>query len=89
MKKKVAIILVTIILLTICVVLCSCFDEEYVNKIFGERFGLVEVINEYTIIIYDKETMVEYLYMTNNYRAVLTVLLDENGKPLLYEGKIK
>ena len=86
MKKKIAIILVTIILLTICFVLCSCGDEKYVEDSLGTRFGVVERISEFAIIIYDKETKVEYLYYTTGYRGGITVLLDENGKPLLYEG---
>jgi hypothetical protein len=36
--------------------------------------------------MYDNETKVIYLYLSGTYRGAMTVLVDENGKPLLYQG---
>ena len=38
-----------------------------------------------TEILVDNETGVMYLFVKNGYGAGLTVMLDEDGKPLLYK----
>lgn len=96
MKRTIAIILITIILLSICIVLCSC-EEEKENT--SNRFFEVEtsktdqgstiITDQGFIILCDKETRVLYLFYIGANKAALTVMLDENGKPLLYEGDLK
>lgn len=38
-------------------------------------------------VVYDSETKVEYYIFCANGAGGITVLVDENGKPLLYRGK--
>lgn len=47
----------------------------------GDRFIKTQVWND-NFIFYDKETNVQYYYAA----GAMTVLVDQNGKPLLYEG---
>ena len=42
-----------------------------------------------TVILRDKKTGVHYLYVNWGYGGGLTVLLDENGKPVIDEVKNK
>ena len=42
--------------------------------------------NTYASIYVDKETGVQYIFMSSGYRGGLCVLVDSDGKPLLYEG---
>lgn len=41
------------------------------------------VIKEQTVILVDKETGVNYLFVSQGYAGGLTPLLDENGKPIV------
>ena len=65
----------------------------YKDKIFqdGGRFKLVEDSDNnddgYFILV-DKETRVMYLFAKYGYGAGLTVMVDEEGKPMLYEGEL-
>lgn len=43
-------------------------------------------IGSWTDIYVDKETGVMYLFVKNGYGGGLTVMVDENGKPLIWEG---
>jgi len=58
-----------------------------------KRFEIV--INETTkgligtVILRDKDTGVHYLYVAAGYGGGLTVLLDENGQPVIDEVKSK
>ena len=45
-------------------------------KIFSQSMGSIE-------IWVDKETGVNYLYRSTGYSGGMTVLLDENGKPVI------
>ncbi len=47
----------------------------------------VGVNGGYYQIFYHKETKVMYLFHKDGYGGGLTVMVDENGKPLLYEVK--
>lgn len=40
-------------------------------------------------IIIDKNTRVMYLWCESTYKAGLTVMLNSEGKPLLYEGELE
>ncbi|MBL1227504.1 DUF6440 family protein [Enterococcus sp. BWR-S5] len=41
------------------------------------------VIKEQTVILVDKETGVNYLFVSQGYAGGLTPLLDEHGKPIV------
>jgi len=49
------------------------FEENNIEKGFAKN----------TTIIVDKETGVNYLWHTDGYAGGLTVLIDENGKPIV------
>ena len=51
----------------------------------SKRFEIIStqgMIESYRVIV-DKETGVNYLYVTNGTSGGLTVLLDSNGKPII------
>lgn len=81
MKKVIGIILIIAISLF---VLTGCTSESVAET--EERF--IKVYKESNSnIYYDKETLVQYILFCNGYGAGLTVLVDADGKPLLYEGE--
>ena len=57
------------------------------NYAENERFVIIQQ-ESYGKVMYDKETKVEY-FMFGGYKigGGITVLVDKNGKPLLYEGE--
>lgn len=65
--------------------LCGCTTESVAET--EKRF--ITISNEGTFyIVYDKETKVEYALSASSYNyGVLTVLVDAEGKPLLYKEK--
>lgn len=80
-----------------CFSLCSCsvssnklvnFQEElikqgYIENIKPDRFFVTFEDNRFAIFV-DTETGVQYLVYAVGYKGGVTVLLDSNGKPLLY-----
>lgn len=89
MKRKIA-----ILLLTVATITAGCSNTEGENlfgvkEIGGEQsnFQYAEVYDEFDII-YDKETGVMYS-MSNSNRAygILTPLLNSNGTPKIYQGR--
>ena len=88
MRKKLLSLLLLLIL-PVCLLFTGCdiedkkedsrFVEVYYTYISGEN---------YIQILVDKETRVMYLFK-NGYKAGgLTVMVDADGKPLLYEGEL-
>lgn len=54
-----------------------------------ENVSMVAVEKSQDFIIYvHKETRVMYLYENRTQRGGITIMLDENGKPLLWEGEL-
>ena len=82
MKKKLIALIVTIMLLLFT--LCGCGKEE-----INGRFFIVEELGNSSRIVCDRETGVLYFYSYIPYQGAITVLLDKDGKPLLYEGELK
>lgn len=83
MKK----ILLTIMLLITPIAISGCEDATTNQKIANNEF--IKVSNADEIIIYvHKETRVMYMFVTGVYQGGLTIMVDDNGKPLLYEGEI-
>ena len=78
MKLKVVIGLIFISLLTGC-------KSEYSDDYKGNTMYFKTIsVETYGKIIYDTRTGVEY-WVSYGYSNVLTVLVDEDGKPLIYD----
>ena len=96
MKKK--LISLLLVLVMPMLVLCGCNSiPQNDNYVLQENARFVYV-SEYTInekeefkILVDKETRVMYLYYegySGHYYAGLTVMLNADGTPMLYEGEL-
>lgn len=82
MKRFVYLGLVITILLAF--IGCSKFESEPYDAETTDRF--IRVYRDITNAIYvDKETNVLYFWHSGVYAGGLSVMLDENGKPLLWE----
>lgn len=82
MKK----ILLAIMLLITPIAISGCEDETTHQEIANNEF--IKISNRNDIIIYvHKETKVMYMFVTEAYKGGLTVMVDANGKPLLYQGE--
>lgn len=98
MKKSIIIILIVAILVIATIGFCGCDDKKSTNygSIDNDRFVVIQHNDlktsvfgedEYTIVLYDKETKVMYLFVKNGYGGGLTVLVNADGTPMLYEGE--
>ena len=92
MKKKLFCLLL-ILVLPVCLLFTGCFKTAQSSST-GEEFIVGDIIlvkiaktSNFSIFV-DKNTRVMYLYNTTNYQGGLTVMLDADGKPLLYEGEL-
>lgn len=88
MDKKImptVIILISTFLVALLIVLFATVSNASILK--GGKF--FTVINESSFrVVYDKDTMVMYAVSEGKYNSGnLTLLVDENGKPLLYQGE--
>lgn len=86
--KKLICILVIVVTLGLCIT--GCGRKEQIEDMLPDNFEVVEVVkdgyNYCSVIVYDKNTKVEYLIIKLGYGKGITPLLDSDGKPLLYEG---
>lgn len=87
--KRILAIIISIILC--CLVLSGCGRKNEVIKTteLDSRFKIIKDTNDgygYCDIIVDTETGVMYLFRGAGYRGGLTVMVDTDGKPLIYEG---
>lgn len=88
--KKVFIKLVAILIICLSIVLCSCGQKVKTDKIATSNESMFVLVEE-TIswrVVYHKKTKVMYAvsmgpYNTGNF----TLLVDENGMPLLWQGE--
>ena len=82
MKK---ILFVTLTLITVCcMTACSGIEVKEEEKQEESRFVRIEK-NGYFITVYDKNTKVQYAVSDGYYNmGTVTVLVDAEGKPLLY-----
>ena len=90
MKRK---ILAIILALAMVFALAGCFCEETESKtVSDEPFVLVENyiddVGSGIMIYVHKETRVMYLSTAGNRNGGVTVMLDANGKPLIWEGEL-
>ena len=95
--KKILILLCSLLL---SVSLVGCVKDSYQDNgdfvsevtIAGRSFkqipGTADGYGRYSILI-DKKTRVQYLWDCDYQRGGLTVLVDAEGKPILYEGELE
>lgn len=98
MKKK--ILLILLLLIMPVMLLCGCGKVPKSNDFTSEENSRFVYVKEYTIdndasfkILVDKETRVMYLYKISNSgsnfgTAGLTVMLNADGTPMLWEGEL-
>lgn len=83
-KKLIAITLAVLMILS----LSGCFNERTSEADTSKPSRMVTIEHTATYrIVYDRETRVMYAVAIES--GVFTVLLDADGKPLLYEGGSK
>lgn len=89
MDKKimptVVIILISTFLVASLIVLSATVSNASILR--GEKF--FKISNERSFrVVYDKDTMVMYTVSEDKYNSGnLTLLVDKDGKPLLYQGE--
>ena len=89
MDKKimptVIIILISTFLVALLIVLSATVSNASIIK--GGKFFTVSNESSFRVV-YDKDTMVMYTVSEGKYNSGnLTLLVDKNGKPLLYQGE--
>lgn len=81
MKKFISLVLALVLIFA----LVGCTGTSSDKETTSDRF--VRVYSEYSSCIYvDSETNVMYFWHSGVYSGGLSVMLDENGDPLLWEG---
>lgn len=81
MKKLISLVLALVLIFA----LAGCAGTSSENEATSDRF--IKVYSEYSNCIYvDSETNVMYFWHSGVYSGGLSVMLDENGDPLLWEG---
>ena len=84
MKK---LILICCLLFSISLVGCSDKpNDDVIDARDNNRFISIYLGNSDYIYV-DKESGVQYLYIYNGSAGDVEILLDADGKPLLYEGR--
>ena len=83
--QTVVIILISTFLIASLIVLSATVSNASIIK--GGKFFTVSNESSFRVV-YDKDTMVMYTVSEGKYNSGnLTLLVDENGKPLLYQGE--
>ena len=67
---------------------CAYREEIFQGDGKFKLIGGTNAANDGYFILVDKETRVMYLFVKYGYGAGLTVMVDEEGKPMLYEGEL-
>ena len=80
-----------LIMLSLCVTLCSCGDNVKVSDEDKNdnvsMFVRIEQTDHWQVV-YHRETKVMYVVSNDDYiQGIFTVLVDENGDPMIYGGK--
>lgn len=72
------------------VLFCACSgNDNYIRTVSAEeRFVTVGYEPNECEVIVDAETRVMYLFVKNGYGGGLTVMVDADGNPLIYEGDL-
>lgn len=84
MKKILAVLILCLISVFSLV---GCKDYDIVNDSnYEDKFIIICLKGENKIYVH-KDTKVMYLFVKRGYGAGLCVMVDENGKPLLWQGE--
>ena len=95
MKRKLIILLLCLISV-FTLVGCAEKNENGQHIYYvSENITLIEVVGfsgnnakqPYTILVH-KETRVMYIAENKSYQGSMSIMLDENGKPLLWQGEL-
>lgn len=89
MNRSTIRLIISLLIILGILLIGSLFDAIKENKVMaaGEnRFALVSSEPHFKIY-YDKKTKVMYLFANVYNGGGVTVLVDKDGKPLLYEGE--
>lgn len=78
-------LIVAALLIVLAVTLCGCMRTEGADDDLGGRF--TDTRYQGARVITDNKTGVQYLLVKLGYGAGLTVLLDEDGKPMIAGGE--
>ncbi len=93
MGKVGTVVFATMVIVIFVILGFVALNSDVQNRAVGldkEHSRLIKIYystNEDYEIYYDKETKVEYLIKGKNRGGGITVLVDQEGKPLLYEGE--
>ena len=85
------IIAITLVLILVLALFCGCKGEEPIID-EGQFVMLSRQYIDSNAIVYilcDKNTKVMYSLVHCGYGTAMTIMVDENGNPLIYEGEIK
>ena len=84
MKMKIVALLLAIVLFAVTLTSCGVETAGAYNKTpFDDRFVRYDTNHGMTVLV-DKGTGVCYLWRGAGYKGGLTVMLDEDGRPLTY-----
>lgn len=80
-----------LVILCLCLIsvfsLVGCKDYNIVNDSnYEDKFMIIYLEYEDKIYVH-KDTKVMYLFVKSGYGAGLSVMLDQDGKPLLWQGE--
>lgn len=81
MKKLISLVLALVLIFA----LVGCTGASSDNETTSDRFVIV-YSDSLSCIYVDSETNVMYFWHSRGYSGGLSVMLDENGNPLLWEG---
>lgn len=87
MKKKLFCLLF-ILILPVCFLFSGCKNAETLSTKDFVAISYSAGKDASTTIYIHKETRVMYLYVRSENAGGLTVMLDADGKPLIYEGEL-
>lgn len=86
MKKKLFCLLLILMLPILLLSGCDKKSKNSTSELVAISYE--NIYHGFTIIFVHKKTKVMYLYVKNRKGAGLTVMLDSDGKPLLYKGEL-
>ena len=85
--KKIAVMLMVCLISVFSLVGCFSQEVEYEATSSNSMFVKVENASDWWVV-YHKETKVMYVVSKSRYNyGNFTLMVDENGKPLLWQGK--
>lgn len=86
MKKKLFCLLLIFILPILLLSGCDKKAGNSTSELVAISYENTDI--GFTIIFVHKKTKVMYLFVKSGYGGGLTVMLDSDGKPLLYKGEL-